>query len=152
MSEVKPQPLVTFDNDPSNNKEVEEMLDEQIKQNQEKYKEQGITPQPLVIMKNEEDPGATNTFLVLLSGEYEREEFREWKLCYGRQEAYDFIKSFIEQIDLVESYIVSEKNTIEEKIHVIEFLRHVLETGKIEDPGFDPDDYMQGDYDPDEEE
>ena len=39
MSEVKPQPLVTFDNDPSNNKEVEEMLDEQIKQNQEKYKE-----------------------------------------------------------------------------------------------------------------
>ena len=28
MSEVKPQPLVTFDNDPSNNKEVEEMLDE----------------------------------------------------------------------------------------------------------------------------
>ena len=30
MSEVKPQPLVTFDNDPSNNKEVEEMLDEQI--------------------------------------------------------------------------------------------------------------------------
>ena len=25
MSEVKPQPLVTFDNDPSNNKEVEEM-------------------------------------------------------------------------------------------------------------------------------
>ena len=84
MSEVKPQPLVTFDNDPSNNKEVEEMLGEQIKQNQEKYKEQGITPQPLVIMKNEEDPGATNTFLVLLSGEYEGEEFREWKLCYGR--------------------------------------------------------------------
>ena len=53
---------------------------------------------------------------------------------------------------MVESYIVSEKNTIEEKVHVIEFLRHVLETEKIEDPGFDPDDYMQGDYDPDEEE
>ena len=89
---------------------------------------------------------------ILYGNEYEGEEFREWKLCYGRQEAYDFIKSFIEQIDLVESYIVSEKNTIEEKVHVIEFLRHVLETGKIEDPGFDPDDYMQGDYDPDEEE
>lgn len=112
-------------------------------------KENGRKATPLVMVEDPKDKGKTNKFLVILSM---FDETKDWKICFGRDEAYGYIKDFIEVIDITESYIISEKDIIEDKISVYTFLKHVIESGKIEDPGFDPDDYLQGDYDHEEEE
>lgn len=143
--ERKPTPLIQQYESEEEAKKAD--LRQQLKERKEEMEAKGIVPKPLIAVDDGSDPGATNSFLILLNGQDEEgREFHEWDIKIGRQEAYDYIKDSIEFLDLVNSFIVSEKNTIEERIPVIEFLRHVLESGKIEDPGFDPDDYLIGDY------
>ena len=100
----------------------------------------------LIINVDENDPGKTKTFLLLIYGtDNDGEDFYHWEMCVGRQNAYDCVKAFIEIIDFDKSYIVAEDSIIEDKVRVIDFLKHVIESGKIEDPGFDPMDYIKGD-------
>ena len=120
--------------------------DEEAKRIASKQKEEIAKSSPLVIFDDDKDPGKTKTFLVLLVGTDGDDEYSYWELCVGRQAAYDLIKSFIESVDLINSYIVAEDDSIKNKKRVIDFLRYVLDSGKIEDPGFDPMDYVVGDY------
>lgn len=145
MEDKKTTPLVEFF---ETDEEFEK--DEIRKKTQEVINNADGKAKPLVMVEDPNDKGKTNEFLVLLKGEYEGEEFSEWQICVGREEAYEYIKEFIEYIDLFESFIVSEKDTFKDRIRVIKFLKHVIASGKIDDPGFDPDDYIQGDYDSDD--
>lgn len=116
------------------------------------YKDANQKPRDLIIEEDVKDPGKTDPVLVLLVGEYENEEFNTWKLCIGREETYYFIKDNIENIDLVESFILTKSRVYDERINCYKYLLSVLENGKIVDDGFDPADYMPGDYLEDEEE
>ena len=152
--EVKKIPLVSFG-------DIEEEPEED-----EKTEYNSVTPAEVQVQRRtninvmkkvplitfDDDPGRTKTFLVLLSGnDEEGNEFTDWNFCNGRAEAYSYIKSYIEYIDLYESYIIGNDNEVKDAIRVIDYLNHVLETGKIEDPGFDPMDYVVGDYIEEEE-
>ena len=80
--------------------------------------------------------GDRNMFLILLI--YSEDESRYWEICDDRQSAYDFIKDNIKEIDVDGSRVISETVSFADDISVADFMLHVLETGKIEDPGYDP--------------
>lgn len=106
-----------------------------------------ITPTPMVVF-HETDSAESRMYLVLIVGTDENgEEFKDWQFIVGRKTAYDYIKSMVENIDLIESRIVVESETISETKTVLQFMKYVLDTGLIEDPGFDIMDYVVGDYD-----
>lgn len=88
--------------------------------------------------------GDTNSFLVLVM--YNNDE-THWEIFPSRQETYDFIKDSREDIDWVETKVISETLSFIDGISAAAFMAHVIETGKIEDPGFDPFEYIPGDYD-----
>lgn len=106
-----------------------------------------------VTFNGEQDKGKNSKFLLLLIGNDpdDGEEYRTWEIVTGRQEAYDTIKAYIDTLDLISSTITVEVETITQRKRVIDFLLYVLETGKVEDPGFDPMDYVDGDLADEEE-
>lgn len=128
-------------------KEADRLQREEAEAKLAKIKEQNKGKATSFVTLKEEDRGKTGKFLLLLIGTDpdDGEEYRTWEICTGRQEAYDTIKGYIDSLDVVSSTIVAEVETITQRKRVIDFLRYVLDTGKVEDPGFDPMDYVDGD-------
>lgn len=171
MEEIKKEvkPFVTFANEERQKAgpmeedkaifEADRLLREEAEAKLAKIKEANKNNATNFVTFKDEDKGKSSKFLLLLVGSdpQDGEEWRHWEIVTGRQEAYDTIKGYIETLDVVSSTITVEVETITQRKRVIDFLRYVLESGKIEDPGFDPMDYVKGDLvdffeDEDEEE
>ena len=93
--------------------------------------------------------GDKNAFLLLVTF---NDGTLHWEICEDRAKAYEFLKWNIEDIDLIETQIISETLSFVDSISAASFLVHVIDSGKIVDPGFDPMDYIPPDYDIDEDE
>ena len=96
-------------------------------------------------------------YLILLEG-WETsdggDKFRDWEIVEGRQEAYDYIKGYIESdyvsIDIYKSKIIvsSEKVKVTDGISIYKFMKSMKENDKVIDyTSFDIEDYVQGDSD-----
>ena len=98
-------------------------------------------------------------YLILLDGtepEYGHDDvakpFRDWQIKEGRQAAYDYIKSMLEnqyvEINVHESRIIvsSEKVKVTDGISIYEFMKVMKEQDKVIDyTSFDIEDYNDGD-------
>ena len=91
------------------------------------------------------NPAETKEYLVL--GSLGDETF--FKICIGRSEAYEFIKSNIEFIDPYESFVLVQGRTLEDRITVYTFVEEVMK--KIVTDDFDINDYVTGDFIPEDE-
>lgn len=92
-------------------------------------------------------------YLILMIGDENGKEFRDWEWITGRREVYQFIKNLVlsEDYDLSESKVITEGQPIENALSFIKFMHDVIEMGLIEDPGFDIMDYVPGDDQEEEE-
>jgi len=109
-------------------------------------------PQPMVSFYNPEDQ-ESKMYLVLIVGSDENgDEFKDFEFITGRKAAYEYIKTIVSYIDLFQSRIVVETETINDTKPVIKFMRYVIDNGLVDDPGFDIMDYVTGDYTEEEEE
>lgn len=87
-----------------------------------------------------EDRGDKNYFLVLAEYNEKCGEGRYWEIFKNREEAYKWIKDSMSELDLYLSQVVSETLSFVDSLSAGAFLLYCLESGKIEDPGFDPRD------------
>lgn len=101
----------------------------------------------------DKDKGKNNTFLILLAGyDDQGEEIKRYEFAEGRDEAYETIKLWLGDIDLMESKIINDKDPLSSMIDIATFLHFVLtpnpETGvsKIYDPELDLDFYMPDEW------
>lgn len=92
------------------------------------------------------NPAEVKEYLIL--GALGDETF--FKVCIGRTEAYEFIKANIEFMDPYQSYVLVEGKKLEEKITVYTFVEGVMK--KIVSDDFDINDYVIGDFIPEDEE
>lgn len=70
-----------------------------------------------------------------------------WDIITGRTNAYEFIKDNIEFINLEESFILVESNTLSQRKSIYAFLKYVE---KFYEDNFDVDDYIKGDWSEDD--
>ena len=66
-----------------------------------------------------------------------------WDILQGRTAAYDFIKDYIGSINLEESFVLVEENTLLQRISVYAFMKRVQDNYM---DGFDIEDYVDGDW------
>lgn len=135
----QPAPLVSFDptyQDQLKRQEQEERLADIMKQNPQ--------AQNMVTIEKQPDT-ATKPMLVLIVGDNDGDEYKDWRYCYGTQQTYDYIRPFCGSCDLDRSLIICIEDKITEPTKAITFLVAVTEEGIIDDPGFDPMDYYTGD-------
>lgn len=102
-----------------------------------------------------EEKEPEKTYLILLFGENrdnEASEFKDWEIVTGRQDAYDYIKRYVESeyvyIDVHKSYIISNSAniTIDKKISIFKFMVTMKENDVIkDDTSFDIHEYAYGD-------
>lgn len=106
-----------------------------------------VVPTPLVTFHKPDDP-ETKLYLILIIGfDEEGDEFRDFEFVTGRTAAYEYIRELVETIDLMASRIVVDTESISNTKPVAKFMKHVIDNGLIDDPGFDIMDYIPGDYD-----
>ena len=75
-------------------------------------------------------------------------EHHDWELCDTRQDAYDYIKTHIEEIDLVESFVLSSETMLKESINAGQFMLHMIDNDFIiDETSFDINDYLPDDFD-----
>lgn len=74
------------------------------------------------------------------------EHYKDFEFVTGREEAYAAFKQRIEYIDLFESMIIVEgEDGIKNRPSAYRFMKYCLERCFVIDPGFDIDDYAEGD-------
>ena len=125
---------------------AEDMAKQQV-DDLRKERENDVNP----VFRIEEDPGKTNTYLLMLcESDEDGEDIHYWKEVQGRETAFDTITEFIDNLDLMNSYITIKVED-EDGISYVNrktfyaFLKYCVVSGKVERPGFDPDDYVDGD-------
>jgi hypothetical protein len=99
------------------------------------------------------DTEPEKVYLILIVGrDLNDDEFRDWEFKEGRQDAYDYIKNYIESgysvVDIYESKIIvsSEKVKVTDGITIYEFMKAMKENDKVIDyTSFDIEDYANGD-------
>lgn len=67
-----------------------------------------------------------------------------WDIVIGRTEAYEYIKSNIDLIDLERSFILVETLPLDKRQSIYAFMKHVEE---FYSDNFDIEDYIKGDWD-----
>ena len=67
-----------------------------------------------------------------------------WDILTGRTEAYEYIKSNIDDIDLDHSFVLVESVTLAERKSIYAFMKYA---GEFYSDGFDIEDYIKGDWD-----
>ena len=67
-----------------------------------------------------------------------------WEICTGRTAAYEYLKQYIELIEIHDSFVLVEGIPSERRITVYQFLRHIQDKGFYND-SFDIEDYNTGD-------
>lgn len=67
-----------------------------------------------------------------------------WDFATGRTEAYEYIKSNIDYIDLEHSFVLVESVTLSERKSIYAFMKYA---GEFYSDGFDIEDYIKGDWD-----
>ena len=98
------------------------------------------------------DTEPEKVYLILIDGidkEDDTKPYRDWELVTGRQAAYDYIKSMLENeyiiINVEESKIIvdSEKVKISDGVSIYAFMENMKENDKIIDyTSFDIEDYI----------
>lgn len=132
-------------------------VEEEEKKSEELVKRtnQNQKPTMLVQRKPNNDPNRRK-FLILFVGYDENDDvITEWSIQIGRQACYDSITSMMEndycKIDLVESRIVAETETINQAKSLYKYMEHIIENELIplKDGEYYPDidEYMTGDID-----
>lgn len=91
-------------------------------------------------------------YLILIDGvenDNEAKPYRDWELVTGRQAAYDYIKTMLENeyviVNVEESKIIvnSENVKITDGVSIYAFMKNMKETDKIIDyTSFDIEDYI----------
>lgn len=121
-----------------------------------------LNAKPLIQILDKDNPDGKR-YLVLIVGVTEKgEDFKSFEFITGRQTVYDYIKGLITadreygSIDIHESAIVITSDPVETAKPIYDFMKAMVMSGKIEDPGFDIDDYYVGEdveeYNEEEEE
>lgn len=67
-----------------------------------------------------------------------------WDFVIGRTEAYEYIKSVIDDIDMDHSFILVDSVTLAERKSIYAFMKYA---GEFYSDGFDIEDYIKGDWD-----
>ena len=111
--------------------------------------------QPVQLVQRVENPQASvekRKFLILFVGFDENdEEYKDWKVCVGRQDCYDTITLMMESydIDLIESKIIAETESPNKAKSLYTYMSFLIEKELIplKDGEFYPDldDYIDGD-------
>ena len=83
-------------------------------------------------------------YLILLTGLDDTEEFKDFQFVTGRTATYELIKTFIDNIDIDNSYVLVEGVALEDRISVYVFMRH-MHIHFFQDDPFDIEKYNQGD-------
>lgn len=84
-------------------------------------------------------------YLVLLIGIGNNEEhYKDYQFIEGRTATYEHIKNLIDDIDIHESYVLVEGVSLEDRVTVYEFMRH-MSMHFFKDDNFNIEDYNQGD-------
>ena len=96
---------------------------------------------PIVI--DSKDP-ELKEYLILLVGLNGEDEFKEFQFITGRTSTYERIKTFIDAIDIDASYVLVEGVSLENRVTVYEFMRH-MHMNFYQDDNFNIEDYNQGD-------
>lgn len=105
----------------------------------------------MITIHKDNDPEIKRYLILIVGTDEDGDDFRDFEFVTGRTAAYNYIKNLVEVIDLVDSKIVVDSEKIEDMKPVLRFMKYVLDTGLIIDPGFDIMDHMVGDYDYDKE-
>lgn len=134
-------------------------LEEQIKLNEYKAKleEEKQSKRETFRENTNPDIGDSNMFLVLIqyneASYQEDHDAKDWEICTSRKEAYEYIKANLEVANLLESQVISETLPFTDSISAGAFICYCLDSGKIEDEGFDPRDgeHLPVDFDPEED-
>lgn len=66
-----------------------------------------------------------------------------WEICKGRTAAYEYLKQYIEILEIHDSYVLVEGIPSERRITVYQFLRHIQDKEFYND-SFDIEDYNKG--------
>lgn len=100
------------------------------------------------------DAEPEKTYLVLIDG-IEADtgnQFRDWEIIEGRQDAYDYILNIVTSeyiiVNVKKSKIIvsSEKVKVTDGISIYEFMKNMKENDKVIDyTSFDIEDYVDGD-------
>lgn len=143
---TKPQPLIM---ETKTQEEAERIAEEQMK----RMRGEVTKTAPLIVF--EEDPGKTNTFLLLFTetSEDDGEDKQSWEEVVGREEAFEHIINNIEVVDLTKSYIAIKQfidnedgSTSVEYVNrksLYGFLKYVIDNELVDNPSnIDPDDYV----------
>lgn len=98
------------------------------------------------------DTEPDKTYLILIHGvenDNEGRSYRDWEFKVGRQAAYDYIKTMLENeyviVDVEESKIIvsSENVKITDGVSIYAFMKNMKETDKVIDyTSFDIEDYI----------
>ena len=67
-----------------------------------------------------------------------------WDFVTGRTEAYEYIKSNIDDIDMEHSFVLVESVSLAERKSIYAFMKYA---GEFYSDGFDIEDYVKGDWD-----
>ena len=97
---------------------------------------------PIVI--DVKDPEKKEYLILLVGLRGKEEEFKDYEFVIGRTATYELIKTLIEDIDIDESYVLVEGVTLEERISVYKFMKH-MHMHFFQDDLFDIEKYNQGD-------
>lgn len=112
----------------------------------------------VIIQREEEEtltPADERKYLLLLTSNDDSEEglSNEWFSVIGRQEAFDLIVLFADNIDIQNSYILAETIRMKDAIPVFSFLKMCIDKELVQNPtGFDYSDYATEIFDDIEEE
>lgn len=97
---------------------------------------------PVRFIKDGEIPPEKREYLILYYSEIENEEVKSFEIITGRKEAYEFVKSIVEFVDIHESKVLVSNGTLENAKTVYEYMK--LMEVYFED-SFDIEDYNMGD-------
>ena len=130
---------------------LEERVQKQIEEieNNEMKKEEDINNIKENIIKNRirlddnfeqlsKNRGDKNAFLILVEYRDDCDADRYWEIIENRQKTYTWLKENMKYIDLIQTRVVSETLSFTDDISAAAFMVYCLDSGKIEDPGFDP--------------
>ena len=97
---------------------------------------------PIVI--DVKDPELKEYLVLLIGVGGDEEYYKDYQFIKGRTATYEYIKTLIEDIDIDESYVLVEGVSLEDRVTVYEFMRH-MHMHFFQDDAFDIEKYNQGD-------
>jgi hypothetical protein len=99
-----------------------------------------------ITLINKDDDAETKQYLVLYYATDEDDnDVKSFEICTGRTETFNFIKNMIESINIHDSLVLSENNTLKNIISVYEFMKYLRDNDLIYDKTFDIEEYNIGD-------